>query len=160
MENANQLSRRFRDVFLEGKWIANTNYQELLADLDWQQATTKIGSLNTIALLTFHIDYYLGGVLQVLQGGELTIRDKFSFDCPPIASEADWQQLRQGLLDRAETFAQILETLTEDQLSQPFVREEYGNYWRNIEGMIEHGYYHMGQISLLKKLILEGTTKS
>ena len=160
MENATQLSRRFRDVFLEGKWIANTNYQELLVDLDYQQATTKIGSLNTIALLTFHIDYYLGGVLQVLQGGDLTIRDKFSFDCPPIESEADWQQLRQGFLDHAETFAQIIETLTEEQLRQPFVRKEYGNYWRNIEGMIEHGYYHMGQISLLKKLVLEGTSKS
>ena len=160
MENANQLSRRFRDVFLDGKWIANTNYQKLLADLNYQQATTKIGSLNTIALLTFHIDYYLGGVLQVLQGGALTIRDKFSFDGPPIESEADWQQLRQRFLDHVESFAQILETLTEEQLSQPFVQEEYGNYWRNIEGMIEHGYYHMGQISLLKKLILEGTTNN
>ncbi|MEO1715078.1 MAG: DinB family protein [Bacteroidota bacterium] len=154
MENATQLSRRFRDVFLDGKWIANTNYQELLADLNYQQATTKIGALNSIALLTFHIDYYLGGVLQVLQGGELTIRDKFSFECPPIESEADWHQLRKGLLDHAETFAQIIETLTEEQLSQPFVREEYGNYWRNIEGMIEHGYYHLGQISLLKKLVI------
>lgn len=28
-----------------------------------------------------------------------------------------------------------------------------GSYLRNIEGVIEHSYYHLGQISLIKKMI-------
>ena len=28
-------------------------------------------------------------------------------------------------------------------------------YLRNIEGVIEHSYYHLGQISLIRKLILK-----
>ncbi len=29
-----------------------------------------------------------------------------------------------------------------------------GDYLRNIDGMIEHSYYHLGQIVLIEKLIL------
>lgn len=39
-------------------------------------------------LLTFHIDYYLKGLIQVMDGGELEIRDKYSFDLPEIKSAA------------------------------------------------------------------------
>jgi len=34
----------------------------------------------SIAALTFHINYYVAGVLNVFQGGKLEIRDKYSFD--------------------------------------------------------------------------------
>lgn len=40
--------------------------------------------------------------------------------------------------------------------SQPFVKQEYGTYLRNIEAQIEHSYYHLGQISLIKKMIMSG----
>ncbi len=38
-------------------------------------------------------------------------------------------------------------------LDQPFIEKKYGSYLRNIEGVIEHSYYHLGQISLIKKMI-------
>jgi len=40
-----------------------------------------------------------------------------------------------------------------DLLDQTFVKEDYGTYYKNITGVIEHGYYHLGQISLIKKLL-------
>ena len=43
--------------------------------------------------------------------------------------------------------------MPEEELSQGFVDEKYGTYSRNIDGMIEHSYYHLGQIVLIKKLI-------
>jgi hypothetical protein len=155
METPNQLASRFREVLLNGKWVANTNYQKNLSDLTWQQATTSIGSLNTIALLTFHVNYYLDGINQVFAGGPLEIRDKYSFDMPEVQSEAAWQKLRNELLANAEIFANHIEQLSDENLVQPFVDEKYGTYQRNIEGTIEHCYYHLGQISLLKKMILE-----
>jgi len=100
-----QLANRFREVLLDGLWIANTNYKKQLSDLTWQQANTKIGSLNTIAALTYHINYYIDGILPVFDGGTLKIRDKFSFDAPPINSEKDWNTLRTSLLKNAELFA-------------------------------------------------------
>ncbi len=155
MENGKQLAQRFREVLLDGKLVAFTNYKELLQDLTWQQATQKVSSLNTIAALTFHINYYVAGVLNVFEGGELEIRDKYSFDMPPVTNEEDWANLRSTLLSNAEKFAQHMEQLTDEKLESPFVKEAYGNYRRNMEVMIEHAYYHMGQIAIIKKMILQ-----
>ena len=55
MTNNSNLANRVREVFLNGKWIANTNFKEQLSMISWEQAIQKVGNLNTIALLTFHI---------------------------------------------------------------------------------------------------------
>ncbi|WCO00962.1 DinB family protein [Psychroserpens ponticola] len=153
MESSKQLAQRFRELFLNGKWIANTNYQELLSNVTRQQAIQKISSLNTIAILTFHINYYVEGVLQVLEGGSLDIKDKYSFDAPEIKSEDDWNTLKLQLFANTEAFATHIESMTKNQLESTFVDEKYGSYRRNIEGLIEHSYYHFGQLSLIKKMV-------
>jgi hypothetical protein len=147
------LAIRLREVFLEGKWIANTNYKEQLLSLSWEEAIHKVDPLNNIALLTFHVNYYLKGLLHVMNGGRLEIRDAFSFDLPEIKAEADWSNLVTELLSNARLFSDKVEQMAEEILDQVFVEEKYGNYARNIEAIIEHSYYHLGQISLLKKII-------
>ncbi|WP_299186965.1 DinB family protein [uncultured Aquimarina sp.] len=148
-----QIADRFREVILNGVWIANTNYKDQLSNVHWEQAITKIGSLNTIALLTFHINYYVSGVLNVFNGGPLEIKDSYSFDAPKITSEEDWHRLRNDLYTNAEEFANLIESMPDDQLDEIFVDKKYGTYQRNIDAMIEHSYYHLGQITLIKKMI-------
>jgi len=155
MENSNQIAGRFKDVILDGKWIANTNYKELLMSVTWQQAIMKIGSLNTIAALAFHINYYIEGILNVFEGGKLEIRDKYSFDLPPIESKEDWDNLLSNLWTNAEKYTKYVRAMSDDQLGSVFVDAKYGSYRRNIEGTIEHSYYHLGQVSLIKKMILD-----
>lgn len=154
MSTTSQLSKRFREVLLDGKWIANTNFKEQLSDVTWEQATTKIDSLNTIAMLTFHIDYYIAGLVNVFEGDDLEIKDKFSFDLPPIESQEQWESLLNKLWQDSEKFATLLEQMPDSKLDEVFVDEKYGTYLRNIDGMIEHSYYHLGQITLIKKMIL------
>lgn len=152
MKTPLQLANRFREVLLDGEWVAGTNYKELLLDIGWQQATKKVESLNTIAALTFHVNYYIAGVLKVFDSGTLEIHDKYSFDFAPINSTESWYELRESLFANAERFAKHLESFSAEKLNETFVDVKYGTYYRNIEGMIEHCYYHLGQISLLKKL--------
>ena len=147
-----QIAHRFREVFLNGTWIANTNFKHQLTDLPWQTANTKVGDLNTIALLTFHIHYYIAGMLPVFEGGTLDIRDKYSFDSPPITSQEDWENLLSNLWRDSERFADLVEQLPDEKLTDFFVEEKYGTYQRNIDAMIEHSYYHLGQIVMLRKL--------
>lgn len=147
------LANRLREVLLNGKWIANTNFKEQILSIHWEQAIQKVGNLNTIAALTFHINYYLGGLLNVFNGGNLEIRDKYSFDLPEIKSETDWTILVNDFLQNAEKFAEKVEGMSDEIFDQPFVDEKYGSYLRNIEGVIEHSYYHLGQVSLLNKMI-------
>lgn len=156
MEPTTQLANRFREVILNGRWVANTNFKDQLADVSWEQATQKVGSLNTIAALTFHIHYYIAGVLNVFEGGTLDIRDKYSFDMPPIQSQQDWEKLRSSLWRDAGRFADLVEQMPGERLQEVFVDAKYGTYQRNIEAMIEHSYYHLGQVSLIRKLLLAG----
>lgn len=153
MSTVPQLSKRFREVLLDGLWIANTNFKDQLSGVSWEQAVTKVGSLNTIAMLTFHIDYYIAGIVNVFEGGSLDIKDQYSFDLPPIESQKQWEDLLNKLWMDSERFAALLEQLPDSKLDEVFVDEKYGTYRRNIDGMIEHCYYHLGQITLIRKLL-------
>lgn len=149
------IANRLREVYLNGYWIANTNYKAQIETLSWKHATQKVGNLNTIADLIFHINYYLDGLISVLDGGILDISDKYSFDAPTLLSQEDWDFRIAEFLNNAENFAAKVENLTDDMFDKPFVKEQYGTYLRNIEGIIEHSYYPLGQIVVIKKLINE-----
>ncbi|SHF00971.1 DUF1572 domain-containing protein [Flavisolibacter ginsengisoli] len=156
MPNRNTtLASRLREVLLDGHWIANTNYKEQLQSINWKQAIQKVDNLNTIAALTFHINYYMEGLLNVFNGGKLEISDKYSFDLPEIKTEQDWNHLVSTFLRNAETFASKVAQMEDAIFDQPFVDEKYGSYLRNIEGVIEHSYYHLGQVSIIRKMITQ-----
>ena len=152
MKKNQKIAGRFREVVLDGKWVVQTNYKAQLSGLSWEQATKKIGSLNTIADLTFHIHYYISGILNVLEGGKLEIKDQFSFNYIPIQSQQVWEALLAKLWYDTEKFASIVEQMNEAQLDEDFSNEQYGDYAKNINALIEHCYYHLGQIVLIKKL--------
>jgi len=149
-----QIAKRFREVILNGTWIANTNYKEQLISLNWEVATTKINLLNSIAILAQHIHYYINGINNVFKGGTLEIKDKYSFDFPIINSQNEWESFLNRFWHDTEEFALLIEQMPDEKLKQVFIDEKYGNYQRNVEAMIEHSYYHLGQIVLIKKLLL------
>lgn len=152
MNTPSQIAKHFRDVLFGGNWTS-VNLKETLADISWQQATTKVYSFNTIAILVYHMNYYVGVITKVLQGLPLDGKDKDSFNCPPIESVDDWENLVQKTWAEAETFAHLAEQLPESKLEEIFINEKYGTYYRNLHGVIEHYHYHLGQIVLLKKIL-------
>jgi uncharacterized damage-inducible protein DinB len=147
------IASRIQEVYLDGTWVAYTNYKDQLSKVNRDQALHQVGELNTIAKLTYHINYYLGGLIKVLDGGSLDISDKYSYDVSDIHTEDDWQDLVNELLTNAERFVEQVGKLTDEEALGPFVEEEYGTYLRNLEGVIEHSYYHLGQIVLLRKMM-------
>lgn len=154
MSKTKFIADRLKEVFLDGKWIANTNIKEQIVSLNWIQATHKIDSLNTIAELTYHINYYLEGILTFFDKGKLDIQDKYSFDLPPIQSESEWQNLILNFISNSKKFIVYIEKMDDTKLDEIFVDDKYDTYNRNIIGVLEHSYYHLGQISLIKKMIL------
>jgi len=151
-----QIARHFREVHFGGNWTS-VNLKDSLAGITWQQATTKVYSLNTIAALVYHINYYVSAVLKVLEGGPLDAHDKYSFDLPSIQSNEDWEKLLNKTWTDAKNFANLIEQLPESKLENDFSEKKYGSYYRNLHGIIEHTHYHLGQIVLIKKIILTGT---
>ena len=153
MKLTEQTADQFREVYLNGVWVVATNLKAELSDVNWEEATTKIGSLNTIAAIAYHVNYYIAGLGKVLAGGPLDISDKYSFDLPPIESQEDWDKLLNQIWSDGEQFANLLAQMSDDKLMQGFIAEQYGNYYKNMHATIQHCYYHLGQIVLLKKLI-------
>ena len=156
MSQAAALAQRLQEVILEGTWIANTNFKKELDNTALDDVSIQIKTYNTVAVLAQHIHYYIAGVKQVFLGGELSISDKFSFDFEPMLSDEAWQNFLALFWKDTEELVNLIKTLTNDQLDAIFVKEAYGSYKRNIEALIEHSYYHLGQIVLLLKT--EGTT--
>jgi len=151
-----QIAKQLRDVYFGGNWTW-VNYKENLENVTWQQATQKVHSFNTIATLVFHTGYYITGVTKVFEGKPLDSKDEFAFTHPPIDSEASWNALVQETYASAEHFAKLIEDMPEEKLWETFVHEKYGNYYRNLTGIIEHLHYHLGQIVLIKKIIAENS---
>ncbi len=151
--NPASLATRIREVILNGKWIANTNLMEQITRLPLELALKKAGNHNSIAELSYHIHYYLSGVLRALETGVLDIKDQYSFDMPDLIDERAWVEMQQKIWDDAEKFASFVQNMTPEQLNADFVNPKYGTTERNINAIIEHSYYHLGQIVLIRKLL-------
>ncbi len=147
-----QIAAQLRAVHFGGNWTS-VNFRDTLKDVDWQDALKKRGNLKSIATLFFHATYYVPVLLKVLQGGPLDAKDEYSFQLPLIQSQADWDRILATAWKNAEEAAAMVESIPESKLSDIFTDEKYGNYFRNITGIIEHLHYHLGQIVFLKKLI-------
>lgn len=153
MTTSEQLANRLREVILNGTWIANTNFKDQLENLDWKIATRKLPQLNSIAIIAQHVHYYVDGIKNVFINGKLEIRDKYSFDFPSITSQTEWEAFQNKFWNDTEKLAQLVEKMTDEELDLYFVEEKYGSYLRSIDGMIEHSYYHLGQVVLIKKMM-------
>jgi hypothetical protein len=152
MNLSTQLAKQFREVYFGGNWTWS-NMKENLGDVTREEAVAVAGPLNTILKLTYHIHYFVSVTLKVLEGGPLDAHDKFSFDHPAINSDADWAEFLKSVWADGEKFAALVEQLPDEQLWTTFCDEKYGTWYRNIQGIIEHTHYHLGQIAIVKKLV-------
>lgn len=152
MKLTSQIAKHLKDVHFGGNWTCS-NLEEALNGITWQQATTKVYTFNTIAALVYHINYYISAVSKVLEGEELNAHDKYSYDLPPISSKEDWDNLLNKTWREAEHFSKLIELLPDSRLNEDISEAKYGNYFRNLHGIIEHTHYHLGQIVIIRKII-------
>lgn len=146
------IAKHFREVHFGGNWTAS-NLRDQLKDVTWQQATTQVYSLNTIATLLNHMGYYLPILIKVLEGGPLEGKDELSFAHPPINSESDWHNMIDLYMANAEKLAGLMEQVPENKLWENFTDPKYSIYYRHLHGIIEHTHYHLGQIAIIKKIL-------
>ena len=152
MKLTQQIAKHLREVHFGGNWTASS-LRDKLANVTWEQATTRVSGFHTIAALVYHMNYFVSATLKVMHGGPLDAKDKFSFDHPPIASQQDWESLLEKTWKDAEDLAVAIEQIPESQLGEHFVDEKWGNYYRCLHGSIEHCHYHLGQIALIKSIL-------
>lgn len=151
MKQTQLIAKQLRNVHFGGNWTA-VNMTEKLADVTWQQATKRVNSFHSIATLVFHMNYFVCATIKVLQNGPLDAHDRFSFDCPPVSSQEDWERLLNKTWADARELAGLIEQMPDSQLGENFVDKQYGTWYRCLLGLVEHCHYHLGQISMIKSL--------
>lgn len=154
MSISKQLAKHLRDVHFGGNWTV-TDLKTTLSDVKWEDALTQVYSLNSIAALTFHMTYYVDILITVLEENKLIGKDELSWMPPSIRSQQDWEFLQAGIWIRAERAALLIEQLPDEQLTRDFIDPKYGTTYRNIAGIVEHMHYHLGQIVIIKKLLVQ-----
>lgn len=152
MDLTGQIAKHARGVFFGENWTSSSFYEHL-QDVTWKQATAQVYSLNTIAALVFHVNYYVSELVKMIQGAPLEARDKLSWETPSIQSQQDWERLVSQTFFDAERLVRLIEEMPEQQLWQYLGEEKYGHFYYNIHGIIEHSHYHLGQIVLIKKIL-------
>ncbi len=149
-----QFAKHFREMHF-GPSLVGSCLKDALKEVNWVQATTQLHGLNTMAMLVFHINYYINAVIKVLKGGPLDAHDKYSYDMPAISSEEDWKHLIDKAFSEAEEFASLVEKMPEEKLKGLMADPKYGNWFQNLLIIQEHSNYHLGQIVLIKKLLFQ-----
>ncbi len=152
--NATEISKRIEQVYFGGNCTLS-NLNEQLSNVNFELATKKVGTLNTILALTFHIHYYTKAQLQVLKGGPLEAHDSESFFHPELNYENEWKAFKAQLFDEAREFISMIQNLKNEELYGAFADGKYGTCLSNFLCLNEHTHYHLGQIALIKKMILE-----
>jgi hypothetical protein len=139
------IANRVHALFFGPNWT-ETSLSELIQNHTFAEfLNTKVGT-NSAAAVLFHIHYYQKAQLSVLQGGSLNAKDSESFHHPKWVNESDWLQFGSNVLETGRELELAVSKLPESIWSEAFVKAEYGSYETNLIGMLEHSYYHFGQL--------------
>ena len=75
-----------------------------------------------------------------------------------LEGHPDKENLKNKIWEVAERLAKLVEEFPTEKLEEDFTDKKYETYYKNIQGIIEHVHYHLGQIVLLKKLVMSKAT--
>jgi uncharacterized damage-inducible protein DinB len=146
---ANRIVRTFTGPMWHGPALS-----EVLRGVTHEQAASRPqASAHTIWELVLHVITWVDVPHQRLSGTpRKNVGNDEDWPPPPAASDEAWQAIVARLVDRHRALASTVKAMTDEQLDQNVVGEEY-TIREMLHGVVEHGVYHGGQIALLKKLV-------
>lgn len=155
MSDSYNLAAHIRGLYFGGNWTA-VHLRDVLNNTSLAEALYHIEGAPTILALAYHLHYFTRAQLGVLRGDGLHADDRQSFDHPEIIHDQEWMAFLETLWTEAREYCERVEQLDISTLDKPFVEERYGTYRSNIMGNIEHAHYHLGQITMLRRLVRPG----
>ena len=63
MNDTEQIAKHLRDLHFGGNWTA-VSLKDKLDGVTWQQATTAVGAHHTIAVLVFHMNFFVEATIK------------------------------------------------------------------------------------------------
>lgn len=152
MNSCQRIAKGFKEVYFGKNWTGS-DLLTALEDVSLEEAMTKIGELNSIHTLVYHMNYYVREFSKVLRGDPLAAQDLLSFASVSPKDQQEWETMKQQVFEEARAFIPLIESFDEKKLGNLPGDPAWGDYYRNLQGIVEHNHYHLGQIVLIKKLL-------
>lgn len=148
MKLTEAIAQHFYEVNHGDNWT-DACVKNIISGISYEQAVKKVGDANTIGLLLYHMDFYNMVVYDRLVGNTRKFQHEESLSAD-IKNEADWQKLQQTYFANVDKIHKAILAFDESLL---FEQKTSNTPYKNLHGIVEHIHYHLGQISLLKKII-------
>lgn len=145
-----QLIFQLENTFSGRPWYGNA-LMTTLEDIAPEKAT-KLLEGRSILRLARHMLAWRTFVLHKLQGDEAYDIKIGSEQDWPSGDRPGWPETLQALRDNQAQLLEMLRQFPEEKLLERVPKREY-RYAAMLEGLVQHDVYHLGQISLLKKLV-------
>ena len=143
---------QLKGLYDGNNWVYSS-ITEILKDIDFETAIQKkLNNRNTIYEILQHSLSWRIFLLKKLEGDvAFDIQQNDTLDWPKVdhKSEETWKQL---VLDFHQNQADLVQFLSQkdDRVLFEMVSNRTYNFKHLINGVIQHDYYHFGQIALLK----------
>lgn len=141
----------------DGDAFHGTPVKNLLQGVKPEAAFARpVPGAHTIAELALHIATWEDIVRRRL-GGEVVDTVPDDVDWPPVKdqSPAAWDALRKRLDEVHARLEAAISVLPEPRLREPVAARDYDVGYM-LQGILQHGLYHAGQIALLQKAAPDG----
>ncbi len=143
------------NIYGQNPWYGDSA-ESILKGIDPKNVFTKVSNkAHSIAELLSHIIGWREFMLRRISGEyDYNIGQDESFDWKNIdrSENTAWESLLKKLEENQSAILKILENKEDDFLDLPVPGKNY-NMQFLIEGAVQHDIYHLGQISLLNKII-------
>jgi uncharacterized damage-inducible protein DinB len=152
MKETQRIINQFEYLYNGEPWIA-VNILDTLENISAQQAANKIAAdHNSIWEITNHMISWRLNVLQRVKGKTMVSPGNNYFEPVTDQSEAAWKNTLEQMKISQQEWIDFLKTFSEDDFEKIYPKNAM-TYYENIHGIIQHDAYHLGQITLLSKLI-------
>jgi uncharacterized damage-inducible protein DinB len=152
---------RIRDQFrraFEGEAWHGPSVLELLSDVTAPQAAAHpIHGAHSIWELTLHIAAWERACRRRLEGDPAQLTDEEDWQPIHDTSEAAWENTKQQLIDNHRELLNAIANVDESRLNEPIIKDSatpFSSVYVTLQGGVQHDLYHAGQISMLKKALV------
>lgn len=159
MKEQQRMIGLFNDLYDGNPWI-DVNIMDTLSSISAKDASYRIGEKrNTIWEITEHMICWRENVLQRVQGKVITTPAHNYFEKIKDSSEKGWENTLKRFSATQSAWITFLEKVKQKDFEKIYPRNQL-NYYQHIHGILQHDAYHLGQITLLVKIIKEGLRKN
>lgn len=152
----NHLIEQIEEIYSGNPWLEET-YSKKLNEVNDQTAfLIPVKGVHSIAEIVSHVVEWKKEILARLQTGvkQLSMHDPLNWRANEELKREGWQHLKTALFNSNNAFVSFLSTQDDTFLDRHYSGQvtETNRYF--VEGCLHHDLYHLGQIGVVKKLIL------